>query len=109
MRFCGVERSTSHMNLYLELEVSHLVRVRVTVTVRFVLRARGEPPAEHRHREEYLVEGDNYGTGVITTEHLHSIGTGKSTSSSVRSLRTISMHLGRVGIAARVSGRIWLG
>ena len=63
MRFCGVERSTSHMNLYLELEVSHL----------------------------------------------QSIGTGKSTSSSVRSLRTISMHLGRVGIAARVSGRIWLG
>ena len=46
MRFCGVERSTSHMNLYLELEVSHL----------------------------------------------QSIGTGKSTSSSVRSLRTISMQ-----------------
>ena len=60
MRFCGVERSTSHMNLYLELEVSHL----------------------------------------------HSIGTGKSTSSSVRSLRTISMHLARVGVAARVGGRV---
>ena len=45
----------------------------------------------------------------LEVSHLHSIGTGKSTSSSVRSLRTISMHLGRVGIAARVSGRIWLG
>ena len=94
MRFCGVERSTSHMNLYLELEVSHLVRVRARVRarVRLVLGARGEPPAQHRHREEHLVEVDNYGTGVITTEHLQSIGTGKSTSSSVRSLRTISMH-----------------
>ena len=60
MRFCGVERSTSHMNLYLELEVSHL----------------------------------------------QSIGTGKSTSSRVRSLRTISMHLLRIGIAARFGGRV---
>ena len=42
----------------------------------------------------------------LEVSHLHSIGTGKSTSSSVRSLRTISMHLGRVGIAARVGGRV---
>ena len=42
----------------MELEVSHLVtvRVRVRLRVRLVLGARGEPPAEHRHREEYLVE-----------------------------------------------------
>ena len=42
----------------------------------------------------------------LEVSHLQSIGTGKSTSSRVRSLRTISMHLLRIGIAARFGGRV---
>ena len=45
----------------------------------------------------------------LEVSHLQSIGTGKSTSSRVRSLRTISMHLVRIGIAARLSDRVGLG
>ena len=64
----------------MELEVSHLQSIgtgkstssRVITTEQgSKLRNRGdnyETPAEHRHREEHLVEGDNYGTGVKTTE-----------------------------------------